>query len=179
MEPLHEKCSIIINYTLLITFQWNCIQNIMAFIRDNACENVVCNMSVILFHPQCVKPIFGAFKGVPVRRKCELEVASIKLSHLLLGPGGGDITDDNFHCDAMTWKSFAKWRLGTSYTPSQNVNQYILCGIRTWFFKWKITDGQFHQLRLVIPTFHRQGRCSRGGHLCYEHSEEKYSCSYK
>ena len=38
---------------------------------------------------------------------------------------------------------------------------------------------QFHQPRLVIRTFHRQGRCSRGGHLCNEHSEEKYSCSYK
>ena len=31
----------------------------------------------------------------------------------------------------------------------------------------------------MIRTFHRQGRCSRGGHLCNEHSEEKYSCSYK
>ena len=38
---------------------------------------------------------------------------------------------------------------------------------------------EFHQPRLVIRTFHRQGRCSRGGHLCNEHSEEKYSCSYK
>ena len=38
---------------------------------------------------------------------------------------------------------------------------------------------QFHQPRLVIRTFHRPGRCSRGGHLCNEHSEEKYSCSYK
>ena len=38
---------------------------------------------------------------------------------------------------------------------------------------------QFHQPRLVVRTFHRQGRCSRGGHLCNEHSEEKYSCSYK
>ena len=36
-----------------------------------------------------------------------------------------------------------------------------------------------HQPRLVNSTFHRQGRCSRGGHLCNEHSEEKYSCSYK
>ena len=35
---------------------------------------------------------------------------------------------------------------------------------------------QFHQPWLVISTFHRQGRCSRGGHLCNEHSEEKYSC---
>ena len=38
---------------------------------------------------------------------------------------------------------------------------------------------QFHQPWLVIRTFHRQGRCSRGGHICNEHSEEKYSCSYK
>ena len=38
---------------------------------------------------------------------------------------------------------------------------------------------QFHQPRLVIRTFHHQGRCSRGGHLSNEHSEEKYSCSYK
>ena len=38
---------------------------------------------------------------------------------------------------------------------------------------------QFHQPRLVIRTFDRQGRCSRWGHLCNEHSEEKYSCSYK
>ena len=38
---------------------------------------------------------------------------------------------------------------------------------------------QFHQPRLVIRTFHRQGRCSRGGHLCNEHNEETYSCSYK
>ena len=38
---------------------------------------------------------------------------------------------------------------------------------------------QFHQPWLVIRTFHRQGRCSRGGHLCNEHSEVKYSCSYK
>ena len=35
---------------------------------------------------------------------------------------------------------------------------------------------EFHQPRLVIRTFHHQGRCSRGGHLCNEHSEEKYSC---
>ena len=28
---------------------------------------------------------------------------------------------------------------------------------------------EFHQPRLVIRTFHRQGRCSRGGHLCNEH----------
>ena len=40
-------------------------------------------------------------------------------------------------------------------------------------------EYEFHQPRLVIRTFHRQGRCSRGGHLCNEHSEEKYSCSYK
>ena len=39
-----------------------------------------------------------------------------------------------------------------------------------WFFQ-----VQFHQPRLVIRTFHRQGRCSQGGHLCNEHSEEKYS----
>ena len=38
---------------------------------------------------------------------------------------------------------------------------------------------QFHQPRLVIRTFHRQGRCSWGGHLYNEHSEEKYSCSYR
>ena len=42
-----------------------------------------------------------------------------------------------------------------------------------------IFTTQFHQPRLVIRTFHRQGRRSRGGHLCNEHSEEKYSCSYK
>ena len=42
-----------------------------------------------------------------------------------------------------------------------------------------IDFSQFHQPRLVIRTFHRQGRCSRGGHLCNEHSKEKYSCSYK
>ena len=42
-----------------------------------------------------------------------------------------------------------------------------------------ILNGQFHQPRLVIRTFHHQERCSRGGHLCNEHSEEKYSCSYK
>ena len=40
-------------------------------------------------------------------------------------------------------------------------------------------SSEFHQPRLVIRTFHRQGRCSRGGHLCNEHSEEKFSCSYK
>ena len=39
--------------------------------------------------------------------------------------------------------------------------------------------GKFHQPRLLIRTFHHQERCSRGGHLCNEHSEEKYSCSYK
>ena len=42
-----------------------------------------------------------------------------------------------------------------------------------------LNHDRFHQPRLVIRTFHRQGRCSRGGHLCNEHSEEKYSCSYK
>ena len=42
-----------------------------------------------------------------------------------------------------------------------------------------ISDKKFHQPRLVIRTFYRQGRCSRGGHLCNEHCEEKYSCSYK
>ena len=46
--------------------------------------------------------------------------------------------------------------------------------IRDW-----LIINKFHQPRLVIRTFHRQGRCSRGGHLCNEHSEEKYSCSYK
>ena len=42
-----------------------------------------------------------------------------------------------------------------------------------------IVVPEFHQPWLVIRTFQRQGRCSRGGHLCNEHSEEKYSCSYK
>ena len=47
-------------------------------------------------------------------------------------------------------------------------------------FHWQLfLEIQFHRPRLVIRTFHRQGRCSRGGHLCNEHSEEKYSCSYK
>ena len=32
---------------------------------------------------------------------------------------------------------------------------------------------KFHQPRLVIRTFHHQGRCSRGGHLCNEHSPLK------
>ena len=44
---------------------------------------------------------------------------------------------------------------------------------------WVNRSQQFHQPWLVIRTFHRQGRCSRGGHLCNQHSEEKYSCSYK
>ena len=50
---------------------------------------------------------------------------------------------------------------------------------RSYGILWCSLIEQFHQPRLVICTFHRQGRCSRGGHLCNEHSEEKYSCSYK
>ena len=46
-------------------------------------------------------------------------------------------------------------------------------------FQPRTTAYKFHQPRLVIRTFHRLGHCSRGGHLCNEHSEEKYSCSYK
>ena len=43
----------------------------------------------------------------------------------------------------------------------------------------RLTASKFHQPWLVIRTFHQQGRCSRGGHLCNKHSEEKYSSSYK
>ena len=55
----------------------------------------------------------------------------------------------------------------------------ILCVFVNSLEEFFITGVQFHQPRLVIRTFHHQGRCSRGGHLCNEHSEEKYSCSYK
>ena len=58
-----------------------------------------------------------------------------------------------------------------SKTDWYQLDNFEMCSLRSY--------RQFHQPRLVIRTFHHQGRCSRGGHLCNEHSEEKYSCSYK
>ena len=56
-------------------------------------------------------------------------------------------------------------------------NDRCCCVYYCTFMNWG--PGEFHQPWLVIRTFHRQGRCSRGGHLCNEHNEEKYSCIYK
>ena len=65
-----------------------------------------------------------------------------------------------------------KWILKSQLIRLHDMEDYMI-------WKTLIKLRQFHQPRLVIRTFHRQGRCSRGGHLCNEHSEEKYSCSYK
>ena len=53
------------------------------------------------------------------------------------------------------------------------ISSHILLGMYVYL------SNEFHQPRLVIRTFHHQGRSSRGGHLCNEHSEEKYLCSDK
>ena len=53
------------------------------------------------------------------------------------------------------------------------------CGIHLSAILQQVPKLLFHQPWLVIRTFHHQGRCSRGGHLCNKHNEEKYSSSYK
>ena len=74
-----------------------------------------------------------------------------------------------------------KWPVTRKMFPFDDVimsnhgNDHARCGCQQYGFQQRV---QFHQPRLVIRTFHRQGRCSRGGHLCNEHNEEKNSCSY-
>ena len=43
------------NSNLRNTFQWNLKQNSYIFIQENAIENIVCELAVILSRPQCVK----------------------------------------------------------------------------------------------------------------------------
>ena len=80
------------------------------------------------------------------------------------------------HANPKEWdtdSTLTRWPLG-------NFNKFYICNFQIDFSDWlRHLFVKFHQPRLVIRTFHRQGRCSRGGHLCNEHSEEKYSCSYK
>ena len=49
---LNQWC-IIVNQTLIIKLQSNCIQNSHIFIQENAFENVVWKMSAIMSRPQC------------------------------------------------------------------------------------------------------------------------------
>ena len=71
----------------------------------------------------------------------------------------------------LAWGWWCRLDRSRTYT-TEALERSISCTSGMYFL-------QFHQPRLVIRTFHRQGRCSRGGHLCNEHCEEKYSCSYK
>ena len=50
---------IIVNWTIATIFQWNLTQNTMIFIKENECENIVCEMAAILSRPQCVNPSLG------------------------------------------------------------------------------------------------------------------------
>ena len=66
--------------------------------------------------------------------------------------------------------------------PDCHIYIYVCVCVCVWFHHPHckiLAKCKFHQPRSVICTFHRQGCCSRGGHLCNEHSEEKYSCTYK
>ena len=56
LSPGHylNQCWDIVNSNLSNTFQWNLKQNSYIFIKENAFENVVCDMAAILTRPQCV-----------------------------------------------------------------------------------------------------------------------------
>ena len=52
----------IVDWTLGNKLQWNLNQNLHIFIQESACENVVWEMSSILFQPQCVNTLtFGRY----------------------------------------------------------------------------------------------------------------------
>ena len=74
---------------------------------------------------------------------------------------------------------YTQCRADSRFAPSQWETSLQSNAVSHWLGASLESALQFHQPRLVIRTFHHQGRCSRGGHLCNEHSEEKYSCSYK
>ena len=58
MVPSHylNQCWNIVNWNLRNKLQWNIQRNSYIFIQENAFENVVCEMAVILSRPQCVNP---------------------------------------------------------------------------------------------------------------------------
>ena len=49
-----NQCWNIVNSTLGNKLKWNLNRNLYIFIKENALENVVCEMSSILSRPQCV-----------------------------------------------------------------------------------------------------------------------------
>ena len=59
----------IVNFNIKNKLQWNLQQNSYIFIKENAFENVVCRMVVILFRSQCIIPFDpdnGIFMSVGV-----------------------------------------------------------------------------------------------------------------
>ena len=56
LAPSHylNQCGLIVDWPFRNKLQWNLIQNLHFFIKESACENVVCKMSAILAGPQCV-----------------------------------------------------------------------------------------------------------------------------
>ena len=55
--PSHylNQCWVIVNWTLRNKLRWNLNQNLCIFIQENALENVLWKIAVILSQPQCVK----------------------------------------------------------------------------------------------------------------------------
>ena len=99
-------------------------------------------------------PVCGKFHLYPCTMLVTMSETNSRATHLMTLHPSRNTTQPVFYKKEKHWHFFCEFK--------------ALCII-----------VEFHQPRLVIRTFHRQGRCSRGGHLCNEHSEEKYSCSYK
>ena len=57
-----NQCWNIVNSNIRNKFQWNLKRNSNIFIQGNAFENVVCEMAVILYRPQCVKKHINEFR---------------------------------------------------------------------------------------------------------------------
>ena len=77
------------NRTLANIFQWNFNQNITIFIKENALENVVCEMAGILSRSQCVF-------------KASLLYTWPWLTKVKIFLGYDDIADDNFRIISLT-----------------------------------------------------------------------------
>ena len=74
MAPSHylNQCWNIVNWTLRNKLRWNFNRNSKIFIKENAFENVVCEMASILSRPQCVNHFrhcnFSRWNGRGVKR---------------------------------------------------------------------------------------------------------------
>ena len=70
--PSHylNQCWVIVNWTLGNKFQWNFNQNTKLFIHENASENVVCEMAVILSRGKWVKVITHPYPTTPTPIFC-------------------------------------------------------------------------------------------------------------